>query len=298
MNPTSEPTPADIAAVASAIGEPTNTPAPQPQAPPAPAPQMQPPAPTPQPAPSQQQTDPFAQLFASEPTPAPQEPTPPAPQPQQEQPKEPTSPQTTPQPQQPAEPQPAPQAQPTPTDDYQSFEDYMNETLKNVPKAPEAPNPEDISPDDPVAIKKFFDDLVNTAVQKATTETARKSAIQNRERALWDEAFDKYGSLRTNKNLRDMVHSIRMGHFQRGIAITPKQAADKLLESLGNQYKQGVADNQVVTTIENVQPTGGNSAAAVPTTLDRESALTAVQTGGEAALAQILDAQIKAGKTW
>lgn len=295
MPPTSEPTPADVAAVANIIGEqpapqPAPQPTPQPTATPVATPQAPPQAP---PAPAEP-SDPFATLFnqPSEPTP----PTPPAPA----QPQQPTEP--TPQPQPPTEPQhqaPTPPAQPVaqPVEPaYQSFDDYMNETLKNVPKSPDLPNPENISPNDPAAIKQFFDDLVNTAVQKAKAETTRSNAIQARERALWDEAFDKYGSLRTKKPLRDMVHSIRMGYFQRGIAITPKQAADKLLESLGSQYKQGIADNQVVTTIENVQPTAGGSGAPATTSLDKKEMLTAVQDGGEVALAEILDAQIKAGK--
>lgn len=269
MPPTSEPTPADIAAVAQAINEPAPvaTPVAPPQA--APQPQAQPQAqPQPQaPAQPAEPSDPFAQ-FAQP----------------QEQPTEPI---------QPAEPA---QPQEQPKNDYQSYEDYMNEVLKDVPQIQDTPDPNSVSPDDPESLKKFFDDLVNTAVQKASAEVARKSAVQAKERALWDEAFDKYGSIKTNKNLRDMVHNIRIGYFNRGIAITPKQAADKLLESLGNQYKQGVADNQVVTTIENVQPTAGGSGAPATTTLDRKEMLTAVQDGGEVALAEILDAQIKAGK--
>lgn len=281
MNP-SEPTPADIAAVANAVNEPQV----QPQAPAPPAPEPQ--APAQAPATPAEPADPFANIF-NQPT----EVTPPTTPEPQAAPQQPTEP--TPQPQQPVEPQSNAQIAPQ-QDDYMTFDDYMNETLKNVPKAPEAPNPEDISPDDPAAIKKFFDDLVNTAVEKAKAETTRQNAIQSRERELWDEAFNKYGSLKEKKGLRDMVHSIRMGYLQRGIAITPKQAADKLLESLGSQYKQGVADNQVVTTIENVQPTGGGSANPVTTSLDKKDMLTAIQDGGEIALAQMLDAQIKAGK--
>lgn len=291
MNP-SQPTPADIAAAANAVN------APQPQAPPAPAtppvapepqapatPPTQPTQPVAPPVAPTEPADPFASIF-TQPT-EPTSPTPPAPTP----PQQPTEP--TPQPQPPVEPQP--QAAPQ-EEEYISFDDYMKETLKDVPQSPEAPNPEDISPDDPQAIKKFFDDLVNTAVQKAKAETIKQNAIQSRERQLWDEAFNKYGSLRDKKPLRDMVHSIRMGYLQRGVAITPKQAADKLLESLGSQYKQGVADNQVVTTIENVQPTAGGSANPVTTSMDKKDMLTAIQDGGETALAQILDAQIKSGK--
>lgn len=323
MQPNSEPTPADVAMVAAAMGEPAApaqpqpAPAPQPAQPapaPTPAPQQQPAPVTPQPAPSQQQTDPFASLFASEPT-APAQPTaqPQAPT-QPTQPTEPTSP--TPQPQQPTEPtqptQPQPQAQPQPgetvqpqapaqpatppADEYQTFDEYMASITQGLPPAPTAPDPDKIDPNDPAAIKSFFDDLVNTAVQRSNSETQRQNAIQTAERNLWEGAFTKYNSLRDNKPLRDMVHSIRMGYFQRGVAITPTQAADKLLDAMKAQYQRGVADNQVTTTIEQVQPTGGGSVAPVPTTMDTESTLTAVQTGGEQALAQILDAEIKAGR--
>lgn len=288
MPPISEPTAADIAAVQATL--PTNeAPVAQPvAAPPAPEPApVAPPVATPAEVPPTS-TDPFANIFTQ-----PSEPTPPAPVAPVAPVQQPTEP--TPQPQPPTETQPTPEPPVATQEDYQSFEDYMNETLKNVPKPKDLPNPENISPDDPKAIKQFFDDLVNTAVEKAKSETTRSNAIQARERALWDDAFSKYGSLRDKKPLRDMVHSIRMGYFQRGIAITPKQAADKLLESLGSQYKQGVADNQVVTTIENVQPAGGGSAAPVTTSMDRKEMLTAVQDGGEAALADILDARIKAG---
>jgi hypothetical protein len=147
-----------------------------------------------------------------------------------------------------------------------------------------------------VAIKQFFDDLVNTAVQRSSAEVSRQQAIQLAERGLWDKAFEKYGSLRVNKPLRDMVHSIRMGYFQRGQAITPTQAADKLLDAMKNQYQRGVADSQVHTTIEQVQPNSGGSAAQPPTSMDAASTLEAVQTGGEVALAEILDAEIKAGR--
>lgn len=306
--PPNEPSAADIAAVAATMG---GAPAPQPQQQPAQQPQqqqpqMQPEAPTPQPAPSQQQTDPFQSLFASEPT----APTEPQAQPQN-QPVEPTQ---TPQPTQtPTEPsQPTPQepttttspkpetqqapAQAPPADDYQTFDEYMTSITAGVPKATEQPDPSKINPDDPNAIKGFFDDLINTAVQRASTETQKSQAIQSAEKKAWDGAFDKYGSLKSNKPLRDMVHNIRMGYFNRGVAITPTQAADKLLDAMKGQYQKGVADNQVHTTIESVQPQGGGTGQPVPTTLDKENVLTRVQTGGETALAEILDAEIKAGR--
>lgn len=302
MQPT-EPSPADVAMVEAAIGgQPAAPPAapaapaapqpqPQPPAQPAPAqPQMQPAPVTPQPAPTSQPLDPFAALMES-PTPAA---APPAPQP--------TAP-PTPQPQPPTEPaQPAPTpAEPPVTppvqgeEEYQSFKDYMDTVGGEVGQPAEQPDPSKIDPNDPAAIKGFFDELINTAVSRANQATQRNQVIQATERRLWDEAFGKYGSLRQNKPLRDMVHSIRMGYFQRNLAITPIQAADKLLNAMKGEYNKGVADSAVVSTIEDVQPQGGGTGTPVPTTLDKDNALLAVQTGGEEALANILDAEIKAG---
>lgn len=278
-----EPTPQDVAAVAQTL------------------PQMQPTEPTPQPAPTQQPatqqpapqptapTDPFA-AFA--------QPTEPAPQPQPATPAQPTEPTPdlsiqAPQPTQPTEPAPQPA---TPTEpQYQSYEDYIKSINDGVGQLPEQPDPAKINPDNPEEIKGFFDNLMNTAVARAEQNIERKSAIQNTERRLWDEAFTKYGSLRDNKQLRDMVHNIRMGYFHRNVAITPTQAADELLKSLGNQYQKGVADSQVQTTIESVQPNAGGSTP-IATTADRESVLSSVQSGGEIALAQYLDGEVKAGR--
>lgn len=289
MPPASEPSAADVAAVATAIGLPQATPPAAPAAPAQPAPAQPQPAAPAQPAPAAP-ADPFAAF--TQPAPA-AEPAAPAQPPAQ-----PTEP-AAPQPSQPVEPaQPAPvtpapaPAEPT----YQSYEDYMKSVLEGVPAPPATPDPDKVNPDDPAAIKGFFDELINTVKEQVRSETTRNSAIQASERRLWDEAFEKYGSLRTNKNLRDMVHNIRMGYFQRSVAITPTQAADKLLESLGQQYKQGVADSAVVTSIENVQPQGGGTGEPVATNLDKTAALTAVQTGGETALAAILDQEIKAGR--
>lgn len=301
MPPATEPSPADVAAVDAALN---NQPAPAAEPPaPAPAPTtpeaapQPPPAPTtppvtPQPAPTSQPAappvDPFAAFMQPETPPAPPTQSPPAP---------PETPPTPPADQTPAQP-PAPAAAEPPASSepqYQSFEDYMKTVTDGVGQPPEQPDPANINPENPAEIKQFFDDLVNTAVQRAEQSLSRKQAIQNSERHLWDEAFNKYGSLRQNKPLRDMVHSIRMGYFQRSIAITPTQAADKLLESLGTSYKKGVADNQVHTTIEDVQPQGGGTGQPLTTTGDVNQDLLSVQTGGETALADILDREIKAG---
>lgn len=286
--PPSEPSANDVASVAAALGA-------QPQTEQQPA-QMQPDPVTPQPAPTQSQPQPQA---APEVTGQPQDPFAAFGQPQT--PTEPQAPpqqqtEPNPQPQQPTEPQSAPQPTQAPTEQFQTFDEYMASVTKGVGDTPAQPDPSKIDPDDPNAIKGFFDELVNTAVKRAEQTIAKKQAIQTAERQVWDAAFEKYPSLRTNKKARDLVHSIRMGHFQRGQAISPTQAADTLLESMGQTYKQGVADSQVVTTIQNVQPQGGGTGQPVPTTLDKQSHLEAIQTGGEQALTDYLQAKIDAGQ--
>lgn len=293
-----EPTQDAVAATQSFID---NTPAP-----PEPA-QQQPAAPTPQPTPSQQPADPtgqpqdpFASLFAQEPV-APTESTP-APQPTQ--PTEPTpNPQPSSTPTEPSQPTPAaPQAPATPPtsqggeDDYLTFDEYMKQATGNIGQAAELPDAAKINPDDPNAIKGFFDELVKTARDQAVAEVRRETNIQNSENKLWNDAFTKYGSLKTNKGLRDMVHNMRMGYFNRGIAITPTQAADKVLEIFNANYKKGIADNQVQTKIEQVQPTGGNSGQPVPTSADTTKVLESLQTGGEQALQDYLNTEIQAGR--
>lgn len=310
--PPSEPTPADFAAVAAVVdGTPPAQPAPQPgqvvqpqqpaPQPAQPAPAQQPAQPTPQPAPSQQPAgDPFESLFT------PTEPTAPTQQPAQPaQPTEPVAPPTqptvpqvpTPQPGTPTgtpqpTPNPAPGSQPPA---FQSYDDYLAAALGNdTPVA--IPDHSKIAPDDEAGIKQFFDDLVDTAVKRAEQKISQQNAIQNTERQLWDAAFEQYGSLKTNKKLRDMVHNIRMGEFRKGNALTPIQAAEQLLDALKAAHQRGVADNTVVTTIESTQPNNGGGGQPVPTSLDREQVLTAVQTGGETALAAYLDNEVKAGR--
>lgn len=296
-----EPTAADVAAIQSNLdgAQPISQPAPQqapqvapqvepqapqPQAQPQ-APQQQPTQPVAQPAPTSQPQDPFSTLFA--PAPAEQQPTQ---QPEQV---------PTQQPQQPVEPQVQPPVQQAPVQNpapqYQTFDEYMESVTQGVGEEVATPDPSKIDPNDEAGIKSFFDDLVETAVKKASQATARTTAIQNVERQLWDEAMGKYGSLRSNKDLRDMVHAVRMNEFNKGIAITPTQAADRVLEALQKQYNRGVADNQVVTTIQSVQPTGGGGTD-VQTTSDMDNVYTQIQNGGETALAAFLDTQVKNGK--
>lgn len=239
-------------------------------------------APTPAPAPEPQPfVPPTGDPNPVEPAPQPTEPAP--------QPTAPTEPAAPATPAAPAEPvQPAAPQQ-------ESYEEYMARVLADIPQAAEPPKLETVNQEDPAAVEQFFADLVASAVQQAEANVEKKYAVREAETRGWNEAFDAYPSLRQNHALRETIHNIRMGSFSRGIAMTPKQAAEHLLATSHADYQRGIADNQVHTKIENVQPTNGSSVE-VPQVTTTDDQLRAIQTGGEAALAAILDAEVKAGR--
>ena len=186
--PQSQPTQPSQPEFTPGIGQRTSTPTPptQPTEPTqATQPTQQPAQQQPQePQAPQQPSDPFAEIFAAPPQ-----------QPQQQQP---TEPKPNQQPDKPVEPsqQTAPKQH---QQRYQSYEEYMNQAIGNTqPKKIETPDLSKVNPDDPKEVKQFFDNLVETAVEKASQKTERQSAIQNTERRLWDEAFEEYGTLKTN----------------------------------------------------------------------------------------------------
>lgn len=289
-----EPTQQDIAAVNAHL---TGNPAPQPQ--PAPQP-TQPTEPTQQPT---QPTEPVAP-----PTPQPQQPTEPSQPAQPNQSNEPGDPfatlftqeavQPTP-PQQPAQLQQTaqPTAQPTQPngEDYQSFDDYIKSITGEPQQQPNTPNLAELNQDDPQAIQQFFEQWGESIYQRATSDVRREFALRAKEEQVWNEAFEKYPSIKSNKNLRDMIHNIRMGSFNRGVAMTPVQAAEQLLKGMNMQYRQGMADQQVQTTIQSTQPNGGGGVEVIPQQPGGNTSLVQAAQGNEADLVAALDAQIKAG---
>ena len=287
-----EPSAEDILAVSQVVDQPAAQPTASTAQPVA--------APTAQPTQSVAETpttepvnDPFA-AFAAEPTQS-TEPTQPTPAvPTEPIPAVPTEVAQTPT--QPAAPVAAPVAQPVaaPTEpSIPTADEYIESIFDGLPEMPAAPDASQVNADSAEDIQSFFDNLMATAEKRFEANYARKQAIQTAEKRAWDSAFAKYPSLQSNAKLRDMVHAIRMSAFNKGQALSPTQAAENLLAALGAQYRKGVADNQVQTTITSVQPQGGGSTA-IPTTLDSDNTIKAVQEGGEAALAEVLDKILKA----
>ena len=284
--------------------QPENQPAPQAQ-PQAPEPQAQPQA-QPQ-APQQEQqpqapqqpvenSDPFAELYNNQPS---QQPEPVTPQPSPQTPQVPqpgvTSEVSSPQPVQ--QPTPQPQAQPQPQQPQQQpapqQDRYLND-LSGVVSSDgikDLPDISKIDGNDPAAIQQWFKDYAETIEHNAMAKAERKARMQTIEQRAWNEAFDKYPSIKTNKNLRDTVHAIRIRAFQQGNPISPTQAAQQLLESLNAQYRQGQADSKVQSQTVQVQPQfGGTQTPTAPSGIQQDD-LVAVQDGGEQALAEILARQ-------
>jgi len=214
-----------------------------------------------------------------DPTPAPVDPTP-APQPVE-----------TPQP---TDPQPQPAVTPTPSPDYDAYLDSLINGAGATPDAIELPKPptqEQLENDDQ-ALNKFFGDLVDTAVKKAMTEGTKQSTIREAEATAWEETFVKYPEIKEDKKLRDMIHNVRMGAYQRGTSLSPTQAADELIGTLHAQYKRGVNDTNVTTSIRDSQPLGGGTQTPSPQGVN----LAALHDGGDQAAVIELTKLIEANK--
>lgn len=217
----------------------------------------------------------------------------------QEQPQAPTEqPQAAPQEAQPAQPaeqpttQPSqPQANPAASFDYDAYLDSL--IGKDAPKIemPAIPTDEQLR-DDKEALTKYFGDLVETAVQKSVAENNKQATIREAETRAWNDVFDKYPEMKESKGLRDTVHNIRIGAYQRGQALSPLQVADQLIGDLRGSYKKAVNDMNVQTTVRDSQPLGGGTQppAAQPVNYG------ALQDGGQNAAVEELTKLINQGK--
>lgn len=200
------------------------------------------------------------------------------------------------QPQTPQEQQPQAQPQQQTPPAELSYDQRVDQILSGI-QAPEIPDLKKVNYESPEEVEKFFADYGEALVARAAAQMEKKSTFQNLETQEWNKALTAFPTLKDNAELRNMVHNIRVGNHQRGIFQTPTQAAQELLKALGQQYNQGVVDNQVQTTIENVQPLGG--AAQAPTNVpitSTQQELLQVQDGGTQALEDILNRKIAAGQ--
>lgn len=243
---------------------PTNEPAPQ-------APQ-----PAPQPAP---EPPTFTPGVANDVVLTPQQPTEPQAAPQEPTPQQDPNPQPQPQPQNPQEP--APKAQ--------TYEEYL-ESIVGKPQDIEVPKASGVA--DPAELDKFFDEYGAAIRNQVMQEVRQSQAVQNYERQEWDKVFSKYPEVKDNTAIRDTIHSMRLGAFNRGEGMTPLQAADFLVGALHNEYKKGVNDTNVQTEVAQAQPLNGSGAPAPDVGVNYG----ALQDGGRDAAVTQLEQLIAAGK--
>lgn len=287
-----QPTQQDVQLVAQSMGQPTPTPVPAPT--PATEPQQvqqpvqpisQDPAPQ-QPAPQVAQTVEGVQGAPQIPQPIAQEPV--SPQPFAQEPVQ--QPHPVQQPEQQIQPQPQQPAQ-------QSYEDYVNQALAQIGQPTPEPDLKNVDLNSDEAVENWFKEFKTSIIDTVNFETKRKETIANIERNAWDEAFTQYPDLKGNKQVIDAVMNYRVGAHNRGIYLSPVQAAQQLFDSMGRQYQRGVIDNQVHTTIEQVQPNAGSSNPPVAQTMaNPQDELAAVRDGGEVALMQVLQGRISNGQ--
>lgn len=245
----------------------------------------------------------FVPGIANAPAPAPaqpEQPQQPAEQPAQ-QPEQPQQPAEQPaeqpaqQPNQPAE-QPAENPAPTTNNGNFDYDAYLDELIGksgDTPiEMPKVPTQEELSSDDQ-ALTKYFGDLVDTAVKKALQENNQQTTIRQTEQRAWESVFEKYPEIKESKGLRDTIHNIRVGAFQRGQALTPLQVAEQLIGDLHTQYKKGVNDTNVQTTVRDSQPLGGGT---TPPPTGASVDYSKLQDGGQNAAVSELEKLIQQGK--
>lgn len=267
---------------------PTNpTPAPMPTPPVPPLP----PAPGIGMAPNFPATDVQPVPQPADPIPQPQAPQQPEPQPQPQQPQ--------PAPQDPNQPQPQQNPQPSPTTDptkqQQTYDEYLESLVKNVEKPQDLPNPKDVPENDPEALSKFFEEFGRVTEQRARAAMQQEHIIQQAEGRAWREVFDKYPEIQKNPTLRDTIHNIRLGAYQRGESLSPIQVADGLVGTLSEQYRKGINDTNVQIRVQDSQPLNGGGQPQPTQGVNYEALQQPGVAGQEAAIAEI-DKLIRANR--
>lgn len=92
---------------------------------------------------------------------------------------------------------------------------------------------------DPNALLQQIELQNRAAVEQAVAITRAEMQQQAREEKLWNKAVDKYPDLKSNRELRDLVHKSRVGSIIEGKNPTPLEVADTLFKHLGQQEIKG-----------------------------------------------------------
>lgn len=122
---------------------------------------------------------------------------------------------------------------------------------------------------DPNALAGTINQSIAAAEQRAVAQATQAFQEQRVEEKQWEKAYDKYPELKTNKELRDLVHNSRLGEVTNLLSKTqdtssvklptPAQIADKLFKHMGTAKTEGMkqaTENVVVQNSAHVETAG------------------------------------------
>lgn len=125
---------------------------------------------------------------------------------------------------------------------------------------------------DPSALAGTINQSIAAAEERATARASQVYQEQRAEERSWDKAYEKYPDLKTNKELRDLVHNSRIGEVTNLLSKTqdvksvklptPSQIADKLFKHMGTAKSEGMkqaTENVVVQNSAHVETAGRTS---------------------------------------
>jgi hypothetical protein len=107
-------------------------------------------------------------------------------------------------------------AVPVETKPQLTYDEYLESLVKDIPAAPATPKPTEIDQNDPEGLVKFFDEFKKATIAEMQLETQKATIIQNAEATAWNEVFTKYPEIKENAQLRETLHNIRLGAYNRG----------------------------------------------------------------------------------
>lgn len=103
---------------------------------------------------------------------------------------------------------------------------------------------------DPNVLAQSINQQMAATVQSAAAAARNEVLEQRTEEKLWDKAYDSHPELKTNKDLRNLVHQARIGEATDLLARTkdpqsvklptPAQIADKLFKQIGQAKTDGM----------------------------------------------------------
>lgn len=94
---------------------------------------------------------------------------------------------------------------------------------------------------------------IGQAVQQAIQISTSQMRLEMEEKNEWDKAINAYPELKSDTNLRNMVHQLRAGSVLENNGkgyLSPKQAADRLMKIRGAAVQEGVKQAQTHTRVQ------------------------------------------------